>query len=181
MTTRIALLTAVNVGGKNKLSMAELRHVAGELGFENPQTVLQTGNLIFRSEHEEDGEVEELLESEIEKRLELKTYCVVRQVSDLESLVLHNPFPHEAVDDPSHLVTVFFRAPISEDREDRLRAVVPGREYFKAVGRELVIVYPDGIGDSKVTKNMIDSKVGQRGTARNWNTVLKLLDSSSRA
>ena len=56
----------------------------------------------------------------------------------------------------------------------QLQDAIKGRETFRAVGRQLYIVYPDGVGTSKFSHGVIEKKLGMRGTGRNWNTVLKL-------
>ena len=91
-------------------------------------------------------------------------------------LIAANPFPEQAASDPAHLVLMgtLRDAPSAGGREDALRAAIKGREIVQARGRHLYIVYPDGIGPSKLTGGVIERALSTRGTARNWNTVLKL-------
>ncbi len=174
MTTHIALLRAVNVGGKTKVAMADLRALLADLGFGDPQSLLQSGNLVFRSGKLTGAGLERLLEAETEKRLGLKTDFFVRTPEEWEAVIESNPFPDEAESDPSHLVVMFLKeAPEAKDVE-ALQAAIAGREIVRAAGRQAYITYPDGIGDSKLTITVIEKKLGSRGTGRNWNTVLKL-------
>ena len=78
MTTRIALLRGVNVGGKTKIAMADLRAMLADLGFGEPRTLLQSGNAVFRSDKLTGSDLERLLETETEKHLGLKTDFFVR-------------------------------------------------------------------------------------------------------
>jgi uncharacterized protein (DUF1697 family) len=172
--TYIALLRAVNVGGRKPAIMAELRGLLTELGFVNARSLLQTGNLVFRSKAQTGPELERLLEEEAEKRLDLQTDFLVRTAEEWEAIVANNPFRDEAGRDAAHLVVMFLkRAPSVTDIE-ALQATIKGPEIVRADGRQAYIVYPAGIGRSRLTHAIVEKKLGTRGTARNWNTVLKI-------
>ena len=84
------------------------------------------------------------------------------------------PFPKEAKDDPSHLLAVVLKDAVTPANVTALQKAIIGREVVRGTGRCVYIVYPDGIGNSKLTAAIIEKRLGTRGTARNWNTVLKL-------
>ena len=174
MTLHVALLRAVNLPSHNKAGMAELRKLLAELGFEDVQSLLQSGNLVFRSESRTSGQLEGLLEAEAKKRLGLETDFFVRTASEWKTLVAGNPFPEEAERDPGHLIVMFLKAEPDAKDVAALQAAIKGREVVRAKGRHAYIVYPDGIGRSRLTNVLIEKKLGSRGTGRNWNTVLKL-------
>jgi len=174
MTLHVALLRAVNLPSHNKAGMAELRKLLAELGFEDVQSLLQSGNLVFRSESRTSGQLEGLLEAEAKKRLGLETDFFVRTASEWKTLVAGNPFPEEAERDPGHLIVMFLKAEPDAKDVAALQAAIKGREVVRAKGRHAYIVYPDGIGRSRLTNVLIEKKLGTRGTGRNWNTVLKL-------
>jgi len=173
LTTHIALLRAVNVGGRGKAPMADLRKMLADLGFEAPQSLLQSGNLVFRSQPT-GAALEALLERETKARLGLATDYIVRTAAEWARIVAANPFAAMARDDPSHLVVMPLKSAPGAAGLEGLRAWIPGREAIEAVGRELYITYPDGIGTSKLTGAVIERRLGTRGTARNWNTATKL-------
>jgi uncharacterized protein (DUF1697 family) len=174
MTTHIALLRGINVGGNKKVAMADLRGFLTHLGFGEARSLLQSGNVVFRSDALTGADLERLLDAEAEKRLGLKTEFFVRTPEEWQAAIASNPFPDEAESDPSHLVVMFLKqAPDAKDVA-ALQAAIVGREVVRAAGRQAYITYPDGIGDSKLTINVIEKKLGTRGTGRNWNTVLKL-------
>ena len=174
MTTYFALLRAVNLGGHKPVAMVDLRELLARLGFENVQSLLQTGNLVFESDGGDGGELERLLEAEAKKRLKLETDFFVRSARDWQAIVKHNPFPAEAKRDPAHLLVVFLKAPPEASSVKALQAAITGAEVVRAVGRQAYITYPNGIGRSRVTIALIERMLGTRGTGRNWNTVLKL-------
>jgi uncharacterized protein (DUF1697 family) len=173
LTAHVALLRAVNVGGRSKVAMADLRQLLAELGYEGPRSLLQSGNLVFRSEAT-GAALEAELKREALARLGLDTDFLVRTADAWARVVAANPFADAARDDPSHLVVMPLTAPPGAIELEGLRAWIPGREAIEAAGRELYITYPDGIGESKLTNAVIERRLGVRGTARNWNTVTKL-------
>ncbi len=174
MTTYVALLRGINVGGRNMVAMAELRQMCERIGLEDVRTLLQSGNVVFRSAAGEPGRLEARLEQETAKRLGVKPAYFVRTADDWASLVRLNPFREEAESDPGHLLAVLMRQPATKAAVSALRAAIPGRERVEARGREAYFYYPDGVGRSKVTPALIEKHLGGAGTARNWNTVLKL-------
>src|SRR5262245_27436062 len=104
MTVHIALLRAINVGGNAKVAMSDLRDFVASLGFADVQSLLQTGNLVFRGGRQSGAALEEVLETEAAKRLGLETDFFVRTAKEWETIVARNPFRDEAHSDPSHLV-----------------------------------------------------------------------------
>jgi uncharacterized protein (DUF1697 family) len=174
MNTWIALLRGVNVGGRKPVAMADLRHLAADLGFSDVQSLLQSGNMVFCGAAQATGELERLLEREAEKRLGLQTDFMVRTAEEWGAIIARNPFRDEAARDPSHLVVMVFKDDVIPSRVDALRAAVAGPEVIRAGGRHAYITYPNGIGRSRLTSVLIEKTLGTRGTARNWNTVLKL-------
>jgi uncharacterized protein (DUF1697 family) len=172
MPQLVALLRAVNVGGTAKAPSAALKAAAEGIGLKDVQTVLQTGNLVFSADVEPDT-LERRLEHAFLDHLDLKTEVMVRTAAEWSAIVAANPFPEEAKVDPSHLlVMVMKREPLAEGVA-ALKAH-PGPERIEARGRELYIVYPEGIGRSKLNAASGWKKLGCPGTGRNWNTVLKL-------
>ena len=173
MSSYVALLRAVNVAGKS-LAMTALREYASALGLAHPRTLLQSGNLIFRSTGKKPAELERLLEREAEKRLGVATDFLVRSERELSAIIANNPFPAAARRDPAHLLVMFLKDEPAADAISALRKAIVGRESIAADARQLYIVYPDGIGRSKLTTSLIEKKVATRGTGRNWNTLVKL-------
>ena len=174
MPVYIGLLRAVNLAGKNTISMSDLRELLAALGMKDARTLLQSGNAVFRSDIRSSAKVEKLLEDGVEKRLGLKTEFFVRTAEELNAIVADNPFPREAKQDPGHLIVGFLKDAPERAVVIALQKAIVGREVVRAVGRQMYTVYPDGIGRSKLTSALVEKKLGTRGTGRNWNTVLKL-------
>src|SRR5207249_1045546 len=111
---------------------------------------------------------------EARKRLGLQADCFVRTAEEWKAIVAHNPFPKEAERDPGHLLVMFLKDAPARNDVEALQAAITGPEVVRATGRHAYIVYPNGIGRSRLTNALIERKLGTPGTGRNWNTVLKL-------
>jgi uncharacterized protein (DUF1697 family) len=142
--------------------MSDLRAMLSDLGFTDVRSILNSGNLVFRSKPT-GAKLEEVLEAEAAKRLGLDTEFMVRTDAQLTKIIAGNPFPAEAKRDPAHLMVHFCKKAPAQS----MKVSGQGREVLRAKGTEIYVVYPDGIGRSRL-------KLGAVTTARNWNTVLKL-------
>jgi uncharacterized protein (DUF1697 family) len=174
MSTYVALLRGVNLAGHRQVAMADLRDLLARLGFKDGRTLLQSGNLVFHGTAKAATALEELLEREAKKRLGVETDFFVRTADEWDALVKRNPFRTEAARDPGHLVAMCFKSAPTAPSTKELQAAISGREIVRVDGRHAYIIYPDGIGRSRLTHTLIERKLGTRGTGRNWNTVLKL-------
>lgn len=174
MSTNITLLRGINVGGRNLLAMPALRKMFIELGFDDVTTVLQSGNVVFNCNRPCDPALEQMLETETAKRLGVAPKYVARTGDELHQIIRRNPFSDEAANDPAHLLVMFLKTAPQSPAVTALQAAVKGPESIHPDGKQLYIVYPDGIGRSKLTGTFIEQKLDTCGTARNWNTVLKL-------
>jgi uncharacterized protein (DUF1697 family) len=173
--TYIALLRAVNVGGRKPVGMSELRRILVELGWSDVRSVLQSGNLVFRQEPPvETAVIEQTLERETRDRLGLETDFFVRNASEWKTMVENNPFREQGERDPGHLVVMFTKAAVNSTDVQRLQSSIAGPEILRAGDRHVYIVYPAGIGRSRLTNAVLERQLRTRASARNWNTILKL-------
>ncbi len=174
MTTYIALLRGVNIGGHKKVAMADLRALLSRLGFEDPQSLLQSGNLAFRGKQQSIATLEQVLESEIKKRLSVETMVFIRTAKDMQTVVSGNPFPGEAERDPGHLAVMFLRSAPAPADVKALQKSHPGPEVLRSEGRQAYVTYPNGFAKTRLTLPVIEKALKSKGTGRNWNTVVKL-------
>jgi uncharacterized protein (DUF1697 family) len=171
-----ALLRGINVGGKNRLPMSELRAVCHELGYFDVVTYLQSGNVVFAGGGDPNTIVTGI-EHSIGERRGLKVAVLLRTHPELAAVAAGSPFDE---DDPKKLHVLFLRdrpraaslATLDRDRS-------PGDE-FHAAGRELYLYFPNGSGRTKLTLDYFERRLGVTGTARNWNTLLKLVELTAR-
>lgn len=167
------LLRAVNVGGR-KVLMADLKRVAADCGFEAPQTLLASGNLLFGTEMAP-AAAGALLEAAILRDLGIAADVMARDRAELQAVIGANPFPREARDEPSRLMAMFLSGAPQGDLDDLTPACGLGEQVRPGPGC-LYIFYPSGAGVSKLTNVVIERRLKVRGTSRNWNTVGKLTE-----
>jgi len=174
MTVHIALLRAVNVGGRS-VSMAELRAMFVALGYENPRTLLQSGNAVFTLKTKaSSAALEDKLEVEAQKRFGMPISFMLRTATEWDAIIAGNPFADAAQRDPAHLLVMALKNAPAAAAINALRSGYSGPETIHVAGRDAYLIYPEGIGRSKLTNALIERKLGVAGTGRNWNTVLKL-------
>ncbi|WP_156390816.1 MULTISPECIES: DUF1697 domain-containing protein [unclassified Caulobacter] len=178
MSPHIALLRAVNVGGR-KVLKDDLLGLAKDLGFDDAKTLLASGNLVLWGKggphkSDADADIERRLEDGLEKRMGLRTDFMVRSPAELKAIIAANPFPDLVEARPSHLVVNFLKHPIPAADVEVLRAAITGRERVEGGGKELYVDFIDGIGESMLDRDWKKTKKAPVGTARNWNTVMKL-------
>lgn len=172
MGRMVALLRAVNVGGR-KLPMAELRALCAELGWSHVATYIQSGNLVFTATGKAEA-IEAVLEQAIEKQFGLDVPAIVRSRAEWSKYLNLNPFPEAAKDEAAKLHLLLSKKPPAKDAAETIQTRARAGEQVKQAGEALWIHYPNGAGTSKLTPSLIDRAIGSPGTARNWNTVLKL-------
>ena len=174
MTTYVALLRGINVGGHNKIPMAALRQLLEEQGFAEPRTVLQSGNAVFRGATKSAAVIERELEKATAERLGVTCDYIVRTAAQWKRLMATNPFQDESETNADQLLAMCFKTAVTADAAAELQASIKGPELVRLAEGELYIYYPADIGHSRLTGAVIERKLCLRGTARNWNTVRKL-------
>jgi uncharacterized protein (DUF1697 family) len=174
MSVQIALLRAVNVGGRGKLPMADLRKLAERIGLTEVRTLIQSGNLVFDAGKRSPAASEALLEKACAAEFGLKTDIYVRTPAEFDAIIAGNPFAREAKAAPAFLHVLFMREAPGAAAYKALLAAIKGHGTVKGGARHAYIFYPDGAGASKLTPAVLARHLGTPGTARNWNTVTKL-------
>jgi uncharacterized protein (DUF1697 family) len=169
MPTHVALLRGINLGGRNRVAMADLRSVVSELGHIDVSTYIQSGNVLFTaaSPHADPSA--------------MATEMTAVIAAKLGVTAPDNPYPSEP--NPKCLHAVFRAAPAGQDLLDRIAEAVSlaaskgSRDSVQSAGRTLYLHTPDGFGRSDLAQALLRlaPKDGQGGTARNWATVTKLL------
>ena len=170
----VGLLRAVNLPGHNKMKMSDLAALCHSLGLQGARTLLQSGNVVFRSDARSTSVLEARLEQAIAKRFGLATELFVRTAPEWGEVIADNPFRAEAGRDPGHLLVLLLKNPPTRAAVSALQNAIVGREVVRAGARHVYLVYPDGVGRSRLTIAVIERALGSRATGRNWNTVLKL-------
>lgn len=166
--TYIALLRAVNVGGKGKLPMADLRQLAEGAGFGNVRTYIASGNLLFTSDLTE-AQVKRQLESALKSHTGKSIEVIVRTAKEMRAVELANPFKSAAY---NRIGVLFLDHPMPRDTTKKAKG--KKNEEIEIGKREVYVHYPDGMGKTK-----LKLPAEKYGTTRNLNTVSKLADMAS--
>lgn len=174
MTAYVALLRAVNLGGTNRVPMAELRAALGARGFEDVSTILASGNVLFRSAESERVVAEQIADT-IEEAFGLRVGVIVRSSAELTAVVGRNPFlAAGAGRDPATLHVAFLSERPSASAVGTLDPERSPPDALAVDGREVFLSYPNGSGRSRLTLDYLERQLGVGGTARNWRTVRRL-------
>jgi len=179
MTVIVSMLRGVNVGGHNKIKMDALRALYVSLGLQNPQTCIQSGNVVFRVDGRSLPLLAKRIEEGIERRFGFRPAVIVRTSSEMRRVIARNPFAARRDLDPSKVLVTFLATNPGKEARDKLLGIKTDPEELRIEGRELYIYFPNGMGQSKLPA-LIEKALRTPGTGRNWNTVRKLLEIAER-
>lgn len=174
MIRYVALLRGINVGGKNKISMADLKTMLTDLGHSDVGTLLNSGNAVFGGPRRDTGELAAVLDAEIARRFRLDVKTVVRTADEMRAVVEADPFVGVATD-PAKYVVMFLSGTPDRAALDAIDPNAYAPEEFRYVGREFYVWCPNSLRDARLPVALAHKRLGVVATARNWNTVTKLL------
>jgi len=169
----IGLLRGINVGGRNKIPMSELRLLCEEIGWSAVQSYIQSGNLVF-SAPAESAALEIDLEKAIDRRFGLSVPVLVRAAAGWSTYGGSNPFHEVSETEPNLVALALSKTPPKADAAIRLRERAADGEQIVQIGDALWIYFKVGVGRSKLSPTLLDRLVGSPVTMRNWRTVLEL-------
>jgi len=174
MTAFVSLFRGINVGGKHKVRMDELKDVHESLGFKDVFTYIQSGNVVFNSDETDLVRLRRQIEDGFEKKFGFHVEVIVRTSAELSDIIEINPFQGQQIKESKRVVVLLLAACPDATAQENLLKTYAGPEELFIIGKELYIYYPDGIGRSKLSHSFIEKKLKTIGTARNWNTILQL-------
>ena len=174
----MVLLRGVNVGGRNRVPMPELRELLASVGFADVRTHLQSGNVVLSSDASPEHVAREC-ERQITGRFGLDVPVVVRTRDELAEVVRRDPLGEVAVD-PRRYQVSFLSRELDPEVMRKLEAAAVGPERVVVDGREVYAWHPDGIARSALWTLLAGRGLGATATARNWTTVMSLLAIATR-
>jgi len=175
MPVIITLLRGVNVGGHNKVKMDALRSVCESLDLRDPQTYVQSGNVVFRTRQQDLARLGGRLQEAIARKFGFRPGVVLRSLSEWRAAVAANPFARRPGIDPARLLVMFLAEQPSAAAAKALLQLRPSKEERKLVDQELFIYYPQGLGRPDIPWTTLEKILQVSATGRNWNTVQNLL------
>ncbi len=174
MTPQVVLLRGINLGERRRIAMAELRDALQSTGMRDVRTYLQSGNVVLLSD-ELPKTLERTCEQLIARRFELEVNVTVRTRDELAEVVRRNPLQAVAADPKRYQVSFCSEEP-DPDAVRAIAAADVAPEQFVAIGRELYAWHPAGMGRSRLAALLSERRLGTSVTARNWTTVINLLE-----
>jgi uncharacterized protein (DUF1697 family) len=176
MPVLISMLRGVNVGSHNRIKMDALRALYVSLNLKDPRTYVQSGNVIFRTKETNAARLANKIQSAIGRESGFSPQVILRTREEFRRAIAANPFAGRQGINPGKLLVTFLASEPSAEARAELLALKPNPEELYLVGRELYIYFPNGAGRSKLPWSSLDKKLGTAGTARNWNSVTKMLE-----
>ena len=173
--TYIAWLRAIGPITHRKMSMTALGEACRAAGFDAVRVWAQTGNLLLASP-DPAARVAQRLDAIVAGfAIGLNNRTLVRSLAELKAVIRVNPFPEAAIERPSHLLVCFMAGAAEAEAAAELQAH-PGPERLRVIGREVYVDYAESVGTSKIGPGVIERRLGLAGTARNWNTIRKMVE-----
>ena len=179
MTTYIALLRGINVGGNRIIKMAELKNALEALGLKDVKTYIQSGNVLFRSDDDAIN-IQDKIEKEINRFWGFDVPVVLRSARELEQLINNCPFSDEEIktaEQASGKESLYISFMVNAPSPEKILSLKPyenDNESYHVIGREVFLLFRDSIRNSKVANNL--HRLDAHSTVRNSKTVKKLLE-----
>jgi uncharacterized protein (DUF1697 family) len=168
------MLRGINVGGHNRIKMDALRVLYESLKLESPRTYVQSGNVIFRTQEKNSAALAKRIQRAIERKFGFRPEVILRNIDELRTAIAASPFAGRKLEPGKTLVTFLAVDPGAKAGET-LQSLKDFPEELHLLGRELYIYFPDGAGKSKLPWSKVDKLLQTAGTARNWNSVIKMM------
>lgn len=174
----IALFRGINVGGKNTVKMADLKHFLADMGCQNVQSYIQSGNVVFDASAGQNELIDKIQEG-FARTFGFDSALILRTLEEWTAIITGLPFSekelHEAAaakPDVEHLYVYLAEDRLPTAAIEQLKAAYHGKDAFHIGKREIYLLCYDSIRDSKLAASL--SKLGVPLTARNWKTIEKL-------
>ena len=162
--------------GHNSVRMADLFALYKDLGFVDAETYIQSGNVIFSSAADEPvSEISLKIEKAILERFNYNIPVSIRTIEEMRILFSVNPFLREENFEPSKMAVIFLHEKSSKEQIQKVINIDYPPDKFKISGSEIFIYCPNGFGRTKLYTNFFEKKMGVTGTARNWKTIITIL------
>ena len=170
------MLRGINVSGQKKIKMADLRALYESLGFDNVQSYLQSGNVIFDSSEGDRTKLAMMIEDAIHNEYGYEVAIFIRTVADFQQIIDTNPFLHGRDEDPTKLYVSFLMQRPSDAKLSALTVPEKSADEFVVAGDVIFVFCPNGYGRTKLSNNFFERKLQVAATTRNWRSVNALLE-----
>jgi uncharacterized protein (DUF1697 family) len=175
MENYIILLRGINVAGKNKIKMLDLKNILSSSGFENCKTYIQSGNIVFDHKEKDKEKIKKIINQILSNSFGIETSSFVFEKTDFEQLLKKNPFQNE---NTKELYFTFLEEPLNTKELQTSLKNKSIEDQFFIDANNIFIHCPGGYGKTKLNNNFFEKKLSTKATTRNYNTVKKLIELS---
>ena len=180
MPVIVSMLRGVNVGGHNQVKMDALRDLYQSLGLGHAQTFIQSGNVVCTTRARDLAGLAKRIEDAIERSFGFRCEVIVRTAGELRDAVARNPFAARPGIDPAKLLVTFLGADPDPEGRHKVLGMNAAPEELHVDGRQVYIYFHNGLARPKLSWATVGKIMRTPATARNWNTVRKLLEIAER-
>ena len=179
MPTYIAMLRGINVSGQKKIKMADLRSHLSNGGLSDVETYIQSGNIVFRSDHDP-RVLEDTIHQIIEDHYGFDVPTMVRLLEEFQYVLSNNPLLKDPAKDHGRLYITFLDEVPSKEKVEALKEFDYSPEEYVIKDRVVFFYSPHGYGKAKMSNNFFEDKLKVRATSRNWKTVSVLYEMATK-
>lgn len=174
MNTYLGILRGINVGGKNRLKMSDLKALCEKLGFESVETYVQSGNLVFKSMETETDQIAERLERGLYNEWGLEVPVLVFSKADWGKVIEENPFLRDPNKNPDWFHVTFLAKPSPVEGEQNWGSHIGEGEAIEVFSKAVYLYCPNGYAKTKLHNGYLEKALKVKATTRNWKTTLQL-------
>jgi uncharacterized protein (DUF1697 family) len=175
MIKYVAFLRGINVGGKNKIKMSDIKDLFESLSFKNVSTYLQSGNVVFDNENNHPELISKKVENKIFHDLNLSIPIILRTHSQLKKIIINNPFLNNRIEDDDSIYVTFLNEKPNKQIIEKIQVIKSEPHEFIVSDKEIYLFCPYGYGKTKLNNNFFENKFKISATTRNWKTLKYLV------
>jgi uncharacterized protein (DUF1697 family) len=176
MDTIITILRGINMTGHNTVRMNRLAGLFRQIGYNDAETYIQSGNIVFTCHNPKIHEVSSEIRKAVLSEFGLNIAVIIRTPDEMKKIISANPFLGEPGFDPSKMAVIFLESKPSDAQVLEVAGIDYPPDKFQINGSEIYVYCPNGFGKTKLYTNFFEAKLRVTGTARNWRTVNKLME-----
>jgi uncharacterized protein (DUF1697 family) len=174
MQTYISLLRGINVGGNKIIKMDELKRIYQELGFQEVQTYIQSGNVIFKTSRIDSENFTKEISDKITSIYNFDVVILQRTIEEWKDVLGKNPFADKINNNLDKILVVFLDKNPQEDFINKLKDINFTPDEYSILGKEMYLYCPNGYGKTKLANPFVESKLKVKASTRNWKTILEI-------
>jgi uncharacterized protein (DUF1697 family) len=176
MTTYISILRGINVSGHRMIKMQTLKELFTDLGFENIQTYIQSGNIVFQHKKTDPQKLEKKIAKAITEKSTFDVPVIVKKLEELQQIIAANPFLKDKTKELAHLHITFLTDEPDTESVNKIKAGSYQPDEFYLVNKVIYLYCPNNYGNSKLTNGFFEKKLSLTATTRNWKTTNELIN-----